>query len=85
MRVKCIALIPNEEQAELLGIGKYYYPDMMEFDVIIGEEYVVYSLTFLDGVPWVELATVSGYLHAVPLCLFEIIDGRVSKVLGTES
>ena len=28
MRVKCIALIPNEEQAELLGIGKYYYPDI---------------------------------------------------------
>lgn len=80
MLVRCIASLPDDEQAKILGIGKHYSPGQMEFNVQIGQEYVVFGLTFLSGIPWVEILRQSGtYLYSVPLCLFDIVDGSVSK------
>lgn len=79
MRLKCIALLPNDKEAKLLG-KSHYYPGRMEFGLKLGHEYIVYGMTFLDGVPWVEIANQANtYVYSVPLCLFEIVDGTVSK------
>ena len=80
MRIKCIALLPDLEQSKKLGIGTHYFPGKMVFGIKIGAEYVVYALSFLSGTPWVFLASETGYLHPVPLCLFKIIDDRVSHL-----
>jgi hypothetical protein len=80
MLVKCIASLPDDEQAKILGIGKHYYPGQMEFNVQIGQEYVVFGISFLTGAPWIFILSQSKtYTYLVPLCLFETIDGRVSK------
>lgn len=52
----------------------------MEFNLKIGREYVVYCLSFLGGTPWVQIVSQSNAnIYSVPLCLFEITDGTVSK------
>lgn len=52
----------------------------MEFNLKLGQEYVVYGISFLGGAPWVEIVGESNtYVYSVPLCLFEITDGTVSK------
>lgn len=80
MRVKCISLLPSAEQEKLPGIVNRYYPGKMGFDVNIGDEYVVYSMSILDGAPWIDVYGKGiDCIHSVPLCLFEIIDGTVSK------
>lgn len=80
MRVKCISELPNNEQAKQLGIGKHYYPGKMEFGISIGQEFVVFGMCFLDGIPWIEIANDSmTYVYSVPLCLFKVIDSHVSK------
>jgi len=80
MRIKCIALLPNDEQAKYLGIGKHYYPGSMVFNLRLGQEYIVYGISFLGGAAWVQIANPSNtYVYSVPLCLFEITDGTVSK------
>ena len=81
MRVKCISLLPDDKQAKHLGIGINYYPGMMEFDLTIGQEYLVYSISILGGVPWIDVLGQSiGCIHSVPLCLFNIVDGSVSNL-----
>jgi hypothetical protein len=77
MRVRCVAQLPNDRQAQELG--KHYSPGQQVFKVSIGQEYLVYGMTFLSGVPWVELLEDFGYLFSVPLCLFEVTDDRVSR------
>jgi hypothetical protein len=77
MRVRCIALIPNERQA--LQLRKNYTHGRQEFHIILGKEYIVFGIRILGGAPWVDIVTDSGYLYPVPLCLFEITDGRVSQ------
>lgn len=80
MRAKCIALLPDAEQAKQLGIDKHYHPERMGFNIRVGQEYLVFAITFLGGVPWVDILSQSGaYVYSVPLCLFEIMDGVVSK------
>lgn len=77
MKVKCISLAPNKQQIEQLG--KYYYPGKQEFYLTVGQIYVVFGMQILGGIPWLELASDTNYLFSVPLCLFEIIDARVSQ------
>lgn len=80
MRVKCIALLPNDGQAKLLGVGKHYFPGSMVFGVNLGKEYIVIAISFLSGAPWIFILNESEtYIHPVPLCLFEIVDGVVSR------
>jgi hypothetical protein len=74
-----VALDPNESQTKLLGVGTYFFPGQMDFHLRIDQEYIVYGLSILGGVPWIYIIGESGiYCYGVPLCLFEIIDGRVS-------
>lgn len=81
MKVKCKTKFPNEEQAKKLG--KYYHAGKQEFGLTIGKEYIVFGLRILDGAVWVELVSDTGYLYSTPLCLFGIIDGRVSRYWET--
>ena len=77
MKIRCIAELPNEEQA--VRLGKNYSPGKQEFSLFIGKEYIVFGLSILDGATWVQILSDFGYLYSVPLCLFEITDGRVSR------
>lgn len=78
MRVKCITELPTKEQARLLG--EYYHEGKQEFGLVIGNEYLVFGLSFLGGMPWIEIGPPEHeYLYSVPLCLFDIVNGTVSK------
>ncbi|RMG27520.1 MAG: hypothetical protein D6732_20015 [Methanobacteriota archaeon] len=77
MKVRCIAEQPDEEQAKQLGDN--YQPGKQEFGVEIGKEYIVFGLSVLGGSVWIDIESEMEYIYPVPLCLFEIIDGRVSK------
>lgn len=85
MIVRCIRSYPTEEQVSRLG------PEFFRnraFGIEPGEEYVVLALTVDFGTrhtglgPWVQIYTRKHVVHAItsaPLCLFEIIDPRVSR------
>lgn len=76
MRVRCIALLPTPEQADKMkGV---YFPGKQTFPVELGKEYTVFGLYSEGGTPWINLE-LSWYLCSVPLCLFEIVDARVSR------
>jgi len=80
--VRCVSVLPNEEQAKLLGDN--YRPGQMTFGLELGKEYVVFGMSLFGGMPWVDMASQAtfadpGFLHPAPLCLFEIVDGRVSR------
>ncbi len=79
MRVKCISLLPNEQQTKQLG--PYYFPGRQVFhDLVLDKEYVVFGLRILAGMPWIDLLSKDeDYLFPAPLCLFVIVDGRVSR------
>lgn len=80
MLIKCKALLPNDDQANNLGVGKHYFPGQMVFGLKIDQEYIVYCVSILGGAPWVDIISESGlYCYSVPLCLFDIIDNRVSR------
>jgi hypothetical protein len=80
MKIRCISPAPSKEDAKKLGIGKHYFPGRQQFGVNIGDEYLVFGVNVLDGEPWVYLLLLpAGYLHPVPLCMFEIVDKRISK------
>lgn len=79
MIVKCTATLPSPQQAQRLGA--HYRPGKQAFGLVAGEQYLVFALRTLGGEPWVEIVDADldpGYLFAVPLCLFEIVDPRVS-------
>ena len=77
MKIRCVKLLPNKQQSKQLG--KYYYPGKQVFEVEIGKEYVVFCLEIIDGMAWVNFDSGSNRLSIAPLCLFEVIDGRVSR------
>lgn len=79
MRVQCTAEEPTLDQAKRLAIGKHYFPEKQVFHITTGKEYIVYGLSIMDGVPWVEIITDYGNLASVPLLLFQVLDHRVSK------
>ena len=79
MIVKCIATAPNKEQTKVLG--DYYRAEKQGFGLEFAKEYVVFVLKVLGGQPWVEIVDSDlypRYLFGVPLCLFELVDKRVS-------
>lgn len=77
MRIKCVRLAPTERQAKQLG--KNYYSNQQVFGLTLGKEYLVFCLEILDGIAWVHLDSGTNRLSIAPLCLFEIVDGSVSK------
>ncbi len=79
MIVRCIAETLNEEQARRYHFGKLHFEAGQPFNLRLGQEYVVYGISTMGGMPWVEIASAFEYVYPVPLCLFEIVDGRVSR------
>ena len=77
MKIKGVRLLPDEQQVKRLG--KYYYPGQQRYNVEIGKEYVVYCLEIHNGLAWVHYDSGTEHISISPLCLFEVIDGRVSK------
>jgi len=78
MRLKCTAKFPNKEQTKMLG--KYYREGKQEFGILVGSEYIAFGMRILGGQPWVDICPIGlKYLHHVPLCLFDVIDPKVSK------
>jgi hypothetical protein len=84
MIVKCISIYPSEEQIQRLGPGFWRN---REFGVVIGREYLVLGMTMKadaqssgNGV-WVEILMEPDIptIVPVPICLFEIVDSRVSR------
>lgn len=79
MIVKCIAELPTRDQAQRLG--RHYRAGKQAFGVVPGTEYIVFAIKTLGGEPWVEIINSDldpGYLWGVPLCLFEIVNPRLS-------
>jgi hypothetical protein len=84
MILRCISAYPNEGQIQLLGPG---FPEKRSFAVVPGREYIVLGL-IVDSSPhsdtrgaWVDVLMEPEIptIISVPLCLFEIVDPRVSR------
>jgi hypothetical protein len=78
VKVRCTRLLPTLPATRRLG--RHYHPGKQEFPVVEGHEYQVYGLRIWSGALWVDIETGQGYLVAVPLDLFEIIDGAVPEL-----
>jgi len=82
MIAKCVSAYPNQEQLDFLGTE--FFKDR-EFHVTAGDEYVVLGLTFVvendSSGRGLLLEHVDDYGHLVttPACLFDILDGTVSR------
>jgi hypothetical protein len=79
MRVRCVATLPTAEHEKRLG--RHYRAGRQGFGVVLQQEYVVFALKTLGGEPWIEISDPEaspGYLFGVPLCLFEVVNSRVS-------
>src|SRR5713226_5879907 len=84
MIVKCISTYPTEAQIQFLGPG---FRRDRSFGVVPGREYLVIAMT-IDVAPetmgsgaWVDVLMEPDIptLIPVPLCLFDIVDPRVSR------
>jgi hypothetical protein len=84
MIVKCISTYPTEAQIEMLGPG---FRRDRSFGVVAGREYLVSAMTIevlrgtMGSGAWVDVLMEPDIptLIPVPLCLFEIVDPRVSR------
>jgi hypothetical protein len=45
-----------------------------------GEEHTVFGIGFWDGIVWIDVEVQTEVLVSVPLFLFEIVDGRPSRL-----
>lgn len=82
MKVKC--LINNAQDKSLpKAITEHYVRnrEALDFDIIIGKEYIVYAMTFRVGYPWYYIYDEldRGYPLWHPAPFFEVIDNRPSK------
>src|SRR3990170_5825961 len=79
MLVKCVATLPDEDQAKKLTGS--YWPGKQVFDIAVGHEYIVFGMTIINGEPWVDIEKKgSEYIVPVPLCLFQIVNGQVPSL-----
>ena len=84
MRVKAISVYPTEEEIKVMGEGFRPY---IGFAVTVGNVYTVLGISFFLGpsstvygnTVCVEIVDDEGNFVSVPLCLFEIVDPRVSR------
>src|SRR5690349_15124370 len=79
MIVQCITEFPTDQQARLLESHKLYLSGKQVFGVVVGRQYLVFAIRVLKGTIWLDILSESGYLYPVPLYLFNIIDGRMSR------
>ena len=76
MLVRCRSTLPTLPQS--VRLGRYFKPGAQEFPVEIGREYMAFGLRLWGAGAWVDIEVDAGYLVSVPLCLFEVIDAKVS-------
>ena len=80
MKIKCISVKLNEDQLFVLG---KYSSAKNHFSISLGEEYVVFGLTFefneFGNGCFVQILSNNNHLVHVPITLFDIIDERMSK------
>ena len=79
MKLLCLSTKLSDEQAQKIWSQKPQFREIKDFGLTTGQNYWVYGITILGGEPWVYVLSPSEYLHPVPLCLFRVIDGQVSK------
>ena len=77
MLLRCTATLPTLPQS--VRLGRYFKPGSQEFPVEIGREYLAFGLRLWGAGAWVDIEVDAGYLVSVPLCLFEVVDARVSE------
>jgi hypothetical protein len=75
--IRCIALAPSREQT--LRLGRAFERGKTDFDLKLGESYVVLGIGSWNGTVWADIETGSGWPVSVPLMLFEVIDSRPSR------
>lgn len=85
MIVKCIAQRLTDEQ--VLAVGPKYLRSQ-DYHVEVGRKYIVYGLDFVLSHE-LHLANVHhlndyGHLASTPMCLFEIVDDRMSSLWITK-
>ena len=82
MKIKALFQKPSAKQIEQLGT---YFNPKNAFDIELGKEYIVIGMFWgfqestLGKDIWVMYRVHSERIGFAPLCLFEVIDDRVSK------
>ena len=76
MKVLCKSDHPSEKQ--LNDLNDTFYGNQV-LPITPGKQYLVLGMQSTLGNLWIELQGDTGNLISVPLCLFEIMDGRVSR------
>jgi hypothetical protein len=80
MKAKCISEKLTSEQ--ITALGKNYFSNQ-DYHITIGKEYLVLGLIFSSGKIgngcFVEHLTDYGHYVLSPICLFDVIDKRISK------
>jgi hypothetical protein len=82
MIVKCVSKYPDSDQ--LKQLGPKFFKDQ-DFHVTVGKEYIVFGLTVAlepdYGGLGLSMEILSDYENLVdyPACLFEIVEGTVSR------
>ena len=74
MKVRCLRDRLDESEADKLG---GIWRSVSQVSAVVGQVYPVYGLYTWRGEPFIRLRSEYGYLVPLPLCLFEITDGRV--------
>jgi len=77
MRIRCTALQPTVEQRQLLH--SVIDPSRLDYDLELSREYIAIGVGFWDNVPWAQIVTDGGWVLAVPLFLFEVIEPSASR------
>jgi hypothetical protein len=78
MLLRCTATLPTLPQS--VRLGRYFKAGAQEFPVEIGREYMAFGLRLWGSGAWADIEVDAGYLVSVPLCLFEVVDGKVSEM-----
>lgn len=76
MKVVCKSVHPSAEQIAKLS-GRFYRNQSLP--ITIGKEYLVFAFQVWSGCPWVQVIADTGHLLSIPVVLFDISDGRVSR------
>jgi hypothetical protein len=81
MRVRCLSNKKNDLSTPWRGTFGIGSSDNLSTDLVLGKEYVVYALWFLDGIPGFYLhgEHFSRYPILYPAELFQITDSHPSK------
>src|ERR1700723_2281480 len=82
MKVRCLSKSLTDDQRLSLGISG---PARPRYQITVGAIYIVFSMSlaqksdYFGSCPFVDVIDDGARLIPIPLCLFEIVDGRPSK------